>query len=308
MKILFIGGTRFFGKHIIHNLLSKDIDVTVLNRGNNSDNFGNKIKRLIADRRDYNQLQSALADSKFDIVIDQVCYSPLDAQISAKLFKGRIGRYLMTSSIAVYHELRFLPDLVLPLPHYLKEERLDLSNYPYNFDLPWNQPDFFEDSTNYIEGKRQAETILLHHQDGFPATTIRLAHVLSGHDDFTERFPPLINKIKQGEPIVIHENPQKSSFITRNDAAKFFPWLVDQSIEGPINAASFEQLSVQDLCLELGKIMNKEPIFMPSNDGPHVSYSYKDEFSMSTQKARDAGFQFAPLHGGLKEIVDEYYV
>lgn len=47
MKVLVIGGTRFFGISMVNALLENGHDVTVATRGNAKDNFGNSIHRSL---------------------------------------------------------------------------------------------------------------------------------------------------------------------------------------------------------------------------------------------------------------------
>lgn len=42
MKILVIGGTRFFGIHMVEELLKAGHDITIATRGRASDSFGNR--------------------------------------------------------------------------------------------------------------------------------------------------------------------------------------------------------------------------------------------------------------------------
>ena len=46
MNILVIGGTRFFGIHMVNELLTAGYDVTIATRGKASDSFGDKVKRI----------------------------------------------------------------------------------------------------------------------------------------------------------------------------------------------------------------------------------------------------------------------
>jgi len=52
MKVLVIGGTRFFGIPMVYELLKQGHDVTIATRGNNIDTFGEKVKRIILDHSD----------------------------------------------------------------------------------------------------------------------------------------------------------------------------------------------------------------------------------------------------------------
>lgn len=46
MKILVIGGTRFFGIHMVNELLKLGHDVTIATRGIASDGYGDKVREL----------------------------------------------------------------------------------------------------------------------------------------------------------------------------------------------------------------------------------------------------------------------
>ncbi|WP_390847846.1 hypothetical protein [Bacillus litorisediminis] len=47
MMHLYLGGTQFFGKLLVHKLLEKGINVTIATRGLADDPFGDKVNRLI---------------------------------------------------------------------------------------------------------------------------------------------------------------------------------------------------------------------------------------------------------------------
>ena len=50
MKILVIGGTRFFGIHMVNKLLELWHSVTIATRGNAKNNFGDRVSRIILER------------------------------------------------------------------------------------------------------------------------------------------------------------------------------------------------------------------------------------------------------------------
>ncbi|MDD3224541.1 MAG: NAD-dependent epimerase/dehydratase family protein [Clostridium sp.] len=56
MKVLVLGGTRFFGVHMVENLIKKGHQVTIATRGNKKDNFGAKVKRIIVDHTDFENM------------------------------------------------------------------------------------------------------------------------------------------------------------------------------------------------------------------------------------------------------------
>ncbi|WP_288379618.1 NAD-dependent epimerase/dehydratase family protein, partial [uncultured Massilia sp.] len=103
--ILVIGGTRFFGKLLVQRLLRAGHRVTIATRGYAPDPFGARIERVRVDRRNEHAMRNAFRDAAFDVIHDQMCYSPLDAAISTRVFAGKVGRYVMTSTIDAYRGL-----------------------------------------------------------------------------------------------------------------------------------------------------------------------------------------------------------
>ena len=51
MKILAIDGTRFFGIHMVNELLAKGHDVTIAARGKAADECGNRVRRICMGRK-----------------------------------------------------------------------------------------------------------------------------------------------------------------------------------------------------------------------------------------------------------------
>ena len=51
-NVLVLGGTRFFGKHLVNELLAQGMKVTIATRGKTPDSFGSSVERLIFDRED----------------------------------------------------------------------------------------------------------------------------------------------------------------------------------------------------------------------------------------------------------------
>ncbi|WP_078394645.1 NAD-dependent epimerase/dehydratase family protein [Shouchella patagoniensis] len=49
LKVLVLGGTRFLGKHIVEELINRNHDVTIFNRGNHPVPYSNVIQ-LTGDR------------------------------------------------------------------------------------------------------------------------------------------------------------------------------------------------------------------------------------------------------------------
>jgi nucleoside-diphosphate-sugar epimerase len=78
MKIIVLGGTRFFGIHMVNALLDSRHDVTIATRGIASDIYGDKVKRVIFERTNAVSVKNAIGGIYYDIVIDKLAYCSND--------------------------------------------------------------------------------------------------------------------------------------------------------------------------------------------------------------------------------------
>ncbi|MEU9045434.1 MULTISPECIES: NAD-dependent epimerase/dehydratase family protein [unclassified Kitasatospora] len=236
-NVLVIGGNRYFGRQLVTRLRDSGVRVSVLNRGSTPPPPG--VTRLVADRADETALTAALAGRDFDAVIDQVCYTPRQAELAVRAFAGRTGRYLMTSTIEVY-------DTGEPHPagRPLAESAVDPAGWPVRLELPWTAPEFIDAS--YGEGKRQAEAVFTRDAP-FPFVSVRLGHVL-GAADFTGRLAHYAERIDAGLPVLVHPENQPSSYTHEAEAAAFLAWAAGEPFTGPVNLASHGELTATGLC------------------------------------------------------------
>ena len=72
MKILVIGGTRFFEIYMVKELLEKGHDVTIATRGIPSDEYGDKVNKIILERKNEESVKEALSGTHYDVVIDKL--------------------------------------------------------------------------------------------------------------------------------------------------------------------------------------------------------------------------------------------
>src|SRR6185369_5067094 len=100
MNVLVLGGTRFFGKTLVDQLVSTGHAVTVLSRGKLPPSAG--AKHLVADRSDPAALAAALAGLSFDAVIDNVAMTAAHVTAALDALGDRAGHYVLTSTASVY--------------------------------------------------------------------------------------------------------------------------------------------------------------------------------------------------------------
>mgnify|MGYP001371949804 FL=1 len=98
MKILIIGGTRFVGRHLVEELISRGHDLTMLNRGNN--NIFPQLQTITGDRNEQSRIDLA-AGQQWDAVIDTCAYFPRQVRMLAGVLRSA-AHYVMISSISAY--------------------------------------------------------------------------------------------------------------------------------------------------------------------------------------------------------------
>ncbi|MDA2803258.1 NAD-dependent epimerase/dehydratase family protein [Nocardiopsis suaedae] len=306
-EICVIGGSRYFGKLTVERLLGAGHRVTVVNRGATAPPAGTG--HVVADRNDERALDAALGARTFDAVIDQVCYTPVQAAIAARVFGGRARRYVMASTIEVYNpasgDIPALPDGE-PVP----EEAIDPATWAVHPDRPWHDMAYLE--PHYGEGKRQTEAVFTR-ADAFAFASVRCAHVLGGGErEFTGRLAHYVERIARGEEVVVHEGARPSVFIHYEEMAELMVWAATAAdFTGPVNACSDGALDARALGAAIAGQVGQEPVYKVVPVGEEASpFSFDRHYAMSNARAKGLGFSFSHtddwLPGAIAEAVGAY--
>ncbi|MEV5310439.1 NAD-dependent epimerase/dehydratase family protein [Streptomyces sp. NPDC052610] len=292
-EVLVIGGNRYIGKRLIARLLAAGDRVTVLNRGSSAAPPGTA--HLVADRNDEQSLAMALADRAFDVVVDQVCYTPRQAAIARRVLAGRTRRYVMTSTVEVYeHEDH-------PAP--VREDAVDPHTVTVDLELPWHDQDFTD--AHYGEGKRQAEAVFAA-APAFPYTAVRLAHVLGGADDFTGRLAHYADRIRAAEPITVPVENHPAGYLYVEEAADVLFWAAGEEFTGPVNAASDGLLTTEELCAAVAAhLRGGKTVFRHVETGEVSPYAFTRFYGMDNSRAGRLGFVFGDVRQWLPRAVAE---
>lgn len=300
-KIIVIGGSRYFGRLLVERLHAAGHQVTVINRGSAPPPDG--VGHLVVDRNDEAALRAALDGRSFDAVVDQVCYTPVQAAIAARAFAGRTRRYVMTSTIEVYDPATAaLPDVPLGTP--VPESAVDPAAWRVALDLPWHDPAYLE--AHYAEGKRQAEAVL-GAAAGFGFASVRSAHVLGGGAlEFTGRLAHYTGRVTRGEEITVHAEPLPTVFIHHEELAELLLWAATSGFTGPVNACSDGPLDVHGLVAVIAARTGREPVFRTVPAGADASpFSFDRHYAMSNARAKELGFRFSRTADWLPGAVAE---
>ncbi|QDU65236.1 NAD-dependent epimerase/dehydratase family protein [Engelhardtia mirabilis] len=207
LDLLFLGGTGFIGPHQIEYALQRGHRVTMFNRGSKSGLYGDRVEELTGDR-DPNKgdgLAALAGERRWDAVIDNSGYVPRHVRASAVLLEGRVGRYLFTSTVAVYdYEAQPSVDRDGPL-------------------LPAPDPDV-ETVTGETYGPLKAEgDRIVRAVYGERATVVRPCYIV-GPGDTTDRFTYWVDRLHRGGDVVCPALPGNE--VQWIDARDLCPWLI----------------------------------------------------------------------------------
>jgi nucleoside-diphosphate-sugar epimerase len=301
-NILVIGGTRYFGKLLVQRLLAAGHQVTIATRGHAPDPFGERIRRIRVDRRNERAMLSAFRDvESYDIVYDQMCYSPLDAAIAVRVFAGRVKRYIVASTIEVYRGLLGVQDAPFA------ETDLNVLAQPIDTQYPWHDPRLATQS--YVMGKVQAEAYL--YRDGsLPLVTVRIGHVLAGSEDFTGRLAHYVDLARQYGALRYANAAAASSFMSAQVISDFLVWTGAQEFTGPINAACDGGLSAFDIYQRVGLVLDEPvralPVTQAAAPGELSPFDYPAPFMMDTSRAKALGYKFGHSDDWIDDLIRQH--
>ena len=285
-KVLVLGGTRFFGRKLVELLLADGHDVTIVTRGKLANLFGDKVKHLIVDRRDTEALSKAVEGEYYDIVYDNICYSPNEAKAFCDIFNGKMGKLVFTSTLSTY-----------AADGNAKSE-VDFDPYTYSIQMG-DTEDF-----TYGEGKRQAEAVFFKYAT-CPVVAVRFPIVM-GIDDYTKRLHFHVKHVVNEEAIGFLNMDAEMSFILAEEAGQFLKWAGLTDVEGPFNATAQGTVSLKDLMALVEKATSKQAkIVLVENDEIRSPYAVPASWYMTTEKAEQAGFVFSKLNDWLPGLIGE---
>ena len=283
MKILILGGNRFFGKKLAQILIDKLYDVTLLNRGNVDDGFGNRVNRIKCDRSNKADFKAQISKENWDLVYDQICFDYDQAKVICEALNGKTQKLIFTSSQSVYD-----------YGEHLVEEDFQTSAYQLK--------EFVKKEDNYAEAKRQAE-VAFDKYATFPVIQIRFPIVI-GEDDYTERFQFHVDRIKEGRPIYFPNIKAKMSFVTSDFAAEALAFFAEQDFSGPVNIASSKAISLERFIEIIENDLNKPAnIIQQESSKDHSPYGIEKDWFMNCDKLSSLGLSTEEVEQWLPKLL-----
>lgn len=283
MKILVLGGTRFFGIHMVNALLDSGHDVTIATRGIASDTYGDKVKRVIFERTNAVSVKNAIGGIHYDVVIDKLAYCSNDIKYVMDVID--CNKYIHMSSTSVYE----------PKHIDTKEEDFDAAGK----ELIWCN----RDALSYEEIKRQAECALRQVYSYRNWIAVRYPFAI-GEDDYTKRLFFYVEHTMKSIPMNINNLELQMGFIRSDEAGKFMAFIVEQNFSGAINGSSHGTISLKEIIQYVEEKTHSKAII--TTGGDMAPYNSEPEYSINTKKAEKLGFSFSNLNDWIFDLLDYY--
>lgn len=302
-RVLVIGGTLFIGRALVDQLLERGDEVVIMHRGKETP-FGKRVTEIRCDRNDIAAVRSALSDTHFDVVYDNVYDwergTTADQVTAAAIATANgLGRYMFTSSVAAYP----------PGGEYDEEDPLVPSDFP----------------GVYGAQKADSERALfdLHRRKGVPVTTLRPAFIYGPNNPF-DREAFFWDRLHAARPIIIPEDGSRTmQWVHVRDVARAAVLAAssDAAVGRAYNLASYPPITQIEFVELLARIADREPhlVHVPRDQiqqaggelfaPPFYFGVYLDipPITARVDRARgELGLDFTPLEEGLRETYTWY--
>jgi len=304
VNVLVVGGTRYVGYELTWRLLLAGHRVTLLNRGRTPDPFGDRVARILGDRRtDFARL---VAGRRFDAAVDFAAYEERD--VSGAISALDAGHYVFISTGQTY----------------LVREGCPLPARERDYDGPvMAKPDDPRDHWDweYGVGKRACEDALqtAWETKRFPGTRVRIP-IVNGERDPTRRLEGYLWRLLDGGPILLPDGAHALlRHVYSGDVVRFLLRILgDGATHGQAyNVCQEEMLPLRDLIALLAELMDARPVLVdvPSAALERAGLDLRAVSPFTTRwtsrldptRAREElGFRPRPLRDALDVIVRSF--
>ena len=254
---------------MVNELLEKGHDVTIATRGISSDEYGDKVKRIILERTNEESVKEALSGVHYDVVIDKIAYCSNDIKYVMEAVD--CDKYMYMSSTSVYE------------PKHMNTMESDFDGT--SKELIWCDRFAFP----YEQIKRQAEYALWQKYSSRNWIAVRYPFVI-GKDDYTKRLLFYVEHVMKSIPMNIDNLDYQMGFIRSDEAGKFMAFLVDKEVKGAINGSAEGTISIREIIDYVEKKTGSKAII--DKGGENATYNRKPEYSINTEKHKRWDFSF----------------
>ena len=292
MRVLIIGGTRFVGRHVAQEALTRGHEVVLFNRGQTNPELFPEALRVRGNRRSGGLAQ--LSGQTFDAVFDTAPYHPDDVAASATIAAG-VRHYCLISSISVYRD---------PVPKHADESA------PV-WMLAGPLPQEFSTPEEYGALKAQCEIKAQEMYDD-RALIVRPG-LVAGPYDYTDRLTSWLRRLAARDVVLAGEPDQPIQLIDVRDLAFWLVGAAESRTGGVFNATGPAQpISFADLLATAADVCGSQPRIVWAGDSflgerdlalplwiPRSDHAF---FEMSNARALGAGLSLRPLTETLLDV------
>ena len=209
MRLLVLGGTQFYGRHLVEQALARSHDVTLFNRGRTAPDLFPEAEHLVGDR---DGRLEPLQAGEWDAAIDVAGFVPRVVRASAELLASRVGHYTFVSTIGVYAD---------------RSGTLSEDDGLAELDPTHSADELREDYENYGPLKALCEGVA-REVFGGRALIVRPGLIVGPHDP-TGRFTYWADRLRRGGEILAPAPPERRvQFVDVRDLAAFTLDLVER--------------------------------------------------------------------------------
>ncbi len=297
MRILFIGGTRFVGRHLAEMAVATGHDVTLFHRGETGRGGVAGAEEVLGDR---DGGLGALDGREWDTVVDTSGYVPRVVGASARALAGRAERYVFVSSLSVYSDER--------------TPGQDESGPVGELDDPT-----VEEITDETYGSLKVLCERQVHQ-AFPDRSLILRWgLMVGPLDYTDRFTYWVRRVAEGGEVLAPAPPDQPVQIADcRDVAAWMLSAVERRISGVLNVAGATPVGFAEL-LETCRVVTgsdagitwADPEFLLKQDVEPWSdlplwlpgEEYAGFMLRDSRRAVEVGLEFRPLADTVRDTL-----
>lgn len=283
MKILVLGGTRYFGISMVEELIRQGHDITIATRQHTRDSFGAAVRRIQVERTDPASMKNALQGKKYDVVYDKIAYCSNDIKNLMEVID--CDKYIYMSSASIYE----------PKKMNTREDDFDGTTK----ELVWcSRSDY-----PYDEIKRQAECALWQTYSDRRWIAVRYPFVI-GQDDYTERLLFYVEHTMKSIPMNIDNLESQMGYIRSDEAGKFLAFLAGKNLCGAVNGSARGTISLREIIQYVENKTDTKAVI--ATEGDVAPYNGEPEYSLDISKAEEIGFRFSKLNDWIFDLLDYY--
>jgi nucleoside-diphosphate-sugar epimerase len=244
VNILILGGTGVISREIVQQLLQRQDEVTIFNRGQRDVAIPADVTRIIGDKRDRTAFSTLMRQQRFDAVIDMISYNVHDAQVTIETFGDRVQHFIFCSSVAAYKR----PFTSIPTRENA-ESLIDEPTFLYGYHKA--------EMERYLQSVSAVGTHAI--------TVIRPSltyGIGSANVGVLRQNFGIVDRIRKGKPLVMFgDGTTPWNFTFAEDLAQAFIGAAcnPQTYGKAYHATNSDLHYWQDLYLEFGRILGKEP-------------------------------------------------